>query len=145
MKTKKERIVFVDYIRVIACFMVMLVHSSENFYAADASGLAGNVSMLANEANRFWAAFYDGGVARTCVPLFMVVSAFLLVPMRQGVSMAAFYRHRFMRILPPLVFFMLAYTFLPLLWGGMTWEQSISDLARLPFNFPSMAGHLWFM
>ena len=145
MKTEKERIVFVDYIRVIACFMVMLVHASENFYAADASGLAGNVSMLANEANRFWVAFYDGGVARTCVPLFMVVSAFLLVPIRQGVSMGNFYRHRFMRILPPLVFFMLAYTFLPLLWGGMTWEQSINDLARLPFNFPSMAGHLWFM
>jgi len=31
----------------------------------DASGLAGNVSMLLNESNRFWVAFYDGGVART--------------------------------------------------------------------------------
>ena len=79
-----ERIVFVDYIRVVACFLVMLVHASENFYAADASGLAGNVSMLANEANRLWVAFYDGGVARTCVPLFMVVSAFLLVPLNPG-------------------------------------------------------------
>ena len=78
---QQERIVFVDYIRVVACFMVMLVHASENFYAADSSGLAGNVSMLANEANRFWVAFYDGGVGRTCVPLFMVVSAFLLVPL----------------------------------------------------------------
>ena len=48
---EKERIVFVDYIRVIACFMVMMVHASENFYGADPSGLAGNVSMLANESN----------------------------------------------------------------------------------------------
>ena len=32
----KERLVFVDYLRVVACFLVMLVHSSENFYAADA-------------------------------------------------------------------------------------------------------------
>ena len=48
------RIVFIDYIRVVACFLVMLVHASENFYAADSSGLAGNVSMLANESNRFW-------------------------------------------------------------------------------------------
>ena len=85
----KERLVFVDYLRVVACFLVMLVHSSENFYAADASGLAGNVSMLANDANRFWVAFYDGGVARTCVPLFMMVSAFLLVPMKPGATMAA--------------------------------------------------------
>ena len=48
-----KRIAFIDWIRVVACFMVMLVHASENFYAADTSGLAGNVSMLANESNRF--------------------------------------------------------------------------------------------
>ena len=28
----KERIAFVDYIRVVACFLVMIVHASENFY-----------------------------------------------------------------------------------------------------------------
>lgn len=142
---QKERIVFVDYIRVIACFLVMLVHASENFYAADASGLAGNVSMLANEANRFWVAFYDGTLGRICVPLFMVVSAFLLVPMKKGTTMADFYKHRFLRILPPMISFMLLYTFLPLLWGQMSWEQSWADFKLLPFNFPSMAGHLWFM
>ena len=141
----KGRIAFVDWIRVIACFMVMLVHASENFYGADSSGLAGNVSMLANEANRFWVAFYDGGVSRTAVPLFMIVSAFLLVPMKKDMTMGQFYRKRFMRILPPFFVFMLLYTFLPLAWGGMSWEQSMADLKMLPFNFPSMAGHLWFM
>ena len=140
-----KRIEFVDWIRVVACLMVMLVHASENFYAADSSGLAGNVSMLANEANRFWVSFYDGFVSRAAVPLFMIVSAFLLVPMKPGQTMTSFYKHRFGRILPPFVFFLLLYTFLPLLWGGMTWEQSLADLKLLPFNFPSMAGHLWFM
>ena len=142
---ENERIVFIDYLRIVACFLVMLVHSSENFYGADSSGLAGNISMLANETNRFWVSFYDGGVARTCVPLFMVVSAFLLVPMKPGTSMKGFYQHRFKRILPPMIVFLLLYTFLPLLWGGMTWEQSLQDLKTIPFNFPSMAGHLWFM
>ena len=141
----KDRIVFVDYIRVVACFMVMLVHASENFYGADASGLAGNVSMLANEANRFWVSFYDGGVGRVAVPLFMIVSAFLLVPVRQGVTMGQFYRKRFMRILPPFFCFMALYTFLPLAWGGMSWEQSMNDMKMWLLNFPSMAGHLWFM
>jgi len=140
-----KRIEFIDWIRVVACLMVMLVHASENFYAADSSGLAGNVSMLANEANRFWVSFYDGFVSRAAVPLFMIVSAFLLVPMKPGQTMTSFYKHRFGRILPPFVFFLLLYTFLPLLWGGMTWEQSLADLKLLPFNFPSMAGHLWFM
>lgn len=142
---KEQRIVFADWLRVIACFMVMLVHASENFYGADSSGLAGSVSMLANESNRFWVAFYDGAVARTCVPLFMTISAFLLVPLKPGMSMGAFYQRRLLRVVPPLVCFLFLYTFLPLLWGGMTWEQSMSDLMLLPFNFTSMAGHLWFM
>ncbi len=144
METKQERIIFLDYLRVVACFLVMLVHASENFYGADTSaGLASNMSELLNEQNRFWVSFWDGGVSRTAVPLFMITSAFLLVPTK--LSMTQFYRRRFLRILPPFVLFLLLYTFLPLLWGGMTWEQSMNDLRLLPFNFPSMAGHLWFM
>lgn len=137
---KREHIVFIDYIRVVACFLVMLVHASENFYIG-----SDGMSLVANETNRFWVAFYDGGVARTCVPLFMIVSSFLLVPMRPGVSMGAFYKRRFLRILPPMVIFLILSSVLPLLWGGMTWEQSLTDLKNLPFTFPSMAGHLWFM
>lgn len=141
----EQRISFVDWIRVTACFLVMLVHASENFYAADSSGLAGNMSKLATESNRFWVAFYDGGLGRISVPLFMIISAFLLVPMKPGMVMTDFYRRRFRRILPPMFAFMLIYCFLPLAWGGMTWETSVNDLCRLPWNFPSMAGHLWFM
>ncbi len=143
---EQQNIPFLDYARVVACLMVMFVHASENFYGADpAVGMAGNVSMLANESNRFWVAFYDGGLSRTAVPIFFMVSAFLLVPMRQGQTMTAFYKRRFMRILPPFFSFLLLYSVLPLLWGGMTWHQSLMDLNILPFNFPSMAGHLWFM
>lgn len=141
----KERVVFADYLRVLACFLVMLVHASENFYAADASGLAGNVSMLANEANRFWVAFYDGFCGRTCVPMFMVLSAFFLVPLKPGETMTGFYKKRFLRILPPIICFMVLYCLLPLAWGGMSWEQSVADLKNLPWNFPSMGGHLWFV
>ena len=144
-RTNHDRVVFIDYIRVVACFLVMLVHASENFYAADSSGLAGCVSMLVNEDNRFWVAFYDGTLGRISVPLFMIVSAFLLVPMKSGYTMTSFYKRRLLRVVPPMVVFMFAYTFLPLLWNGMTWEQSMTDLKHLPFNFPSMAGHLWFM
>ena len=143
---KEDRIVFADYLRIVACFLVMVVHSSENFYGADnLSGLAGSVSMLANEANRFWVAFYDGFIARTCVPVFMVLSAFLLVPMKKDMTMSQFYKKRFMRILPPFIIFLFLYSLLPLLWGGMTWDQSLADLKTIPWNFVSKAGHLWFM
>ena len=140
---EKKQIVFIDYIRVVACFLVMLVHASENFYAADASGLAGNVSMLANESNRFWVSFYDGALGRICVPLFMVVSAFLLVPMKEGLTMHAFYKRRFMRILPPFIVFQLLYTFIPAMLGQWTWDEALHGLWMLPFNFSPMAGHLW--
>ena len=142
---EKERVVFLDYVRIVACFLVMLVHASENFYGADSSGLAGNVSMLANNANRFWVAFWDGGVSRTCVSLFIIISSFLLVPLSPQTGMMDFYKKRFKKILPPMFFFMILYCFLPILWGATSLEQAWIDLKTVPLNFPSQAGHLWFM
>lgn len=79
-----KRIVFLDYVRVSACFLVMVVHASENFYgAAGSTDMAGPQSYLANEADRLWVAVYDG-FSRMAVPLFMIVSAYLLVPMKEG-------------------------------------------------------------
>ena len=136
----KERIAFVDYIRVVACFLVMIVHASENFYVHH-----DNISLVANESNRLWVSFYDGALGRISVPLFMIVSAFLLVPMKQDMTMSQFYRRRFMRILPPFVLFLILYALLPMVWNGSTWEQAMTDLRVLPFNFPAWGGHLWFM
>ena len=103
---KEQRIVFIDYIRVVACFLVMLVHASECFYSGSAAGLVGHYSLLPDETTRFWVSFYDGTVARTCVPLFMIVSAFLLVPLKPGQTMGSFYRRRFTRVLPPTIIFL---------------------------------------
>ena len=36
-----KRIVFLDYVRIFACFLVMVVHASENFY-----GAAGSTDMV---------------------------------------------------------------------------------------------------
>lgn len=88
-----KRIVFLDYVRVFACFLVMVVHASENFYgAAGSTDMAGPQSFLASEADRLWVAVYDG-FSRMAVPLFMIVSAYLLVPMKEG--------QNFMAVLPP--------------------------------------------
>lgn len=139
MKTD-DRIVFIDYVRVIACFLVMLVHSSEPFYINSAL-----TSEVATEANRFWVTFYDGFFGRISVPLFMIVSAFLLAPMKPGQTMRGFYARRFKRILPPMIFFLILYAVLPPLWGQGTWEQAKTDLMLLPFKFPDYCGHMWFM
>ena len=104
-----KRIVFLDYIRVFACFLVILVHASENFYCAPgATDMAGPQSFLANEVDRLWVSVYDG-FSRMAVPLFMIVSAFLLAPMKEEQSMWQFYRQRCLRILPPFFIFMILY------------------------------------
>ncbi len=140
-----KRIVFLDYVRVFACFLVMLVHASENFYGAPGStDMAGPQSLLANETDRLWVSLYDG-FSRMSVPLFIIVSAFLLVPMKEEQTTMQFYSKRFKRILPPMFFFMVLYSVLPLLWGQIDVATSVNDLSRILLNFPTLAGHLWFM
>ncbi len=141
----EKRIVFLDYIRVFACFLVMLVHASENFYGAPGStDMAGPQSFLANETDRLWVSLYDG-ISRMAVPLFMIVSAYLLVPMREGQTAMQFYRRRASRILPALLLFMVIYSTVPMLWNQIDIATSRSDISRLLLNFPTLAGHLWFM
>ena len=140
-----KRIVFLDYVRVFACFLVMVVHASENFYGAEGStDMVGPQSYLANETDRLWVAVYDG-FSRMAVPLFIIVSAFLLAPMKAGLTSWQFYRRRCIRILPPFFIFMILYSTLPLLWGQIDAETSLKDISRIFLNFPSQAGHLWFM
>lgn len=140
-----KRIVFLDYIRVFACFLVMLVHASENFYGAPGSmDMAGPQSFLATEADRLWVSVYDG-FSRMTVPLFMIVSAFLLVPMKEGQTAFDFYKRRATRILPAFIFFMIVYSTVPQLWGQIDMDTTGTDLSRIALNFPTLAGHLWFM
>ena len=90
-----KRIVFLDYVRVFACFLVMVVHASENFYGAPGStDMVGPQAFLANESDRLWVSIYDG-FSRMAVPLFIIVSAFLLAPMKEGQTMwqSALYPH----------------------------------------------------
>ncbi len=142
---KKERIVFLDYLRVFACFLVILVHASENYYGAGGeSDMAGPISLLQNETDRLWVSVYDG-FSRMAVPLFFIVSAFLLAPMPKQMTMGQFYRRRFIHILPPFFIFIILYSTLPVLWGQIDGATSAKDLSRILLNFPTTAGHFWFM
>ncbi len=102
-----QRIPFLDYVRVIACFLVMLVHACECYYI-----FSETETMLADGSSRLWVSIYDG-FSRMSVPLFMIVSAFLIAPVKEGTDTFAFYRRRFSRILPPFILFMVLYAILP--------------------------------
>lgn len=123
-----KREIWIDWMRVAACFMVILVHSTEPFY------LGGNGSLILNEADAFWASFFDSFV-RACVPLFIVASSYLQFPLHY--SAGEFVRRRAVRILIPFVLWSLVYAF--------AWGEPVSNLKSLLLNFNYSAGHLWFV
>lgn len=123
-----DRYVWVDWMRVLACFMVMVVHSTEPFY------LGGNGSLIASGSDAWWAAFFDS-IVRCCVPLFIVASSFLQFPLHY--SAGEFFKRRAVRILVPFAIWSLFYAFY--------WGEPVSNLKDLLLNFNYAAGHLWFV
>ena len=43
-----KRIVFIDYIRVFACFLVMIVHASECYYVSPEATVENPIAFLEN-------------------------------------------------------------------------------------------------
>ncbi|MDE6498989.1 MAG: acyltransferase family protein [Muribaculaceae bacterium] len=129
------RIIFLDYLRVIACFMVILVHSCEFYYLGD-----GGI-VFRNPGDRLWVSVIDGAL-REAVPLFVMASSYLLVPLTMGTS--AFFKRRFVRVFVPFSIWSVLYAVVPVLAG--TADGSIgSRLARLLYTFNDDSGHLWFI
>ena len=126
MENNNKRIVFLDYLRVMACFMVMVVHAVEPFYFDGEMNLH-----IATKSDAAWVAFLDSA-ARACVPLFVMTSCYLLFPLRAPAG--AFFRRRISRILMP--FF---------IWSGVYIWRFGGGFKELLFNFPAAAGHLWFV
>ncbi len=121
------RIVFLDYLRVIACLMVMVVHACEPFY------LGGEGTFIFSRWEAAWATAIDSAV-RACVPLFVMASAYLLFPVTRPTG--EFFRRRLVRVAVPFAIWTCVYT---ARFGG--------DWGKLIFNFPVdiIGGHLWFV
>ncbi len=85
----KHDLVWVDYLRVAACLLVVLAHCCDAFVSSS--------SMESFMAGSIWGTFY-----RPAVPLFVMISGVLLLPtpMRLG----EFYSRRLKRILMPFAF-----------------------------------------
>lgn len=132
-----ERIVFLDYLRVIACFMVIVVHSCEFFYGGSQGHLG-----IRNATDGFWVSLIDS-LVRSCVPLFVLASAYLLLPIKG--SSRDFFKRRFVRVLVPFIVWSLLYAVLPLCWGQFTMMDVKNNLVQLCTNMLPLASHLWFV
>ena len=120
------------------------MHSSENFYLCPASDapsgeMVNVVSKITSTDNLFWVSLLDG-FCRMSVPLFMITSAYLLCPLKPEQTWTSFFKRRALRIVPPMIVFLVLYSALPLLWGGTTIEQAIDNILYIPLNFPGAAG-----
>ena len=122
------REVWVDWMRVAACLMVMTVHATEPFY------LGGDGSLILTRTDAVWASFFDS-LVRCCVPLFLVASSYLQFPLHYPTG--TFLRRRAVRILIPFAVWTLVY--------ALVWGQPVQNFKDLLFNFNYAAGHLWFV
>ena len=124
----ENRVVWVDWMRVIACFMVILTHAIEPFY------LGGEGSLILTKTDTFWVAFW-GTLVRACVPMFIVASSYLQFPLHY--SSAEFMRRRAVRVLVPFLLWSALYAF--------AWGNPADNFQNLLLNFNYAAGHLWFV
>lgn len=123
-----SRVIWADWTRALACFLVMVVHSTEPFYLGS-DGLC-----IMTHTDVWWCALFEGA-SRACVPLFVVISGYLLLPVRKPAKV--FLGRRLKRIVIPFVFWSLMYA----VFAG-DFRDNISNLA---LNFNYSAGHLWFV
>lgn len=132
-----RRIVFLDYVRVIACFMVIVVHVAECYYCT-AEGV-----VLASDSDRLWVSLIDG-LFRPAVPLFVMVSSYLLLPLPYGTSVFA--KKRFIRVFIPFAVWIALYAVIPpLTEAGSGTDGVWRNIGHILYNFTDSAGHLWFI
>lgn len=120
---KKQRIVYLDVVRVVACLMVIIQHSPMPSLGEVNSVLLSAISFL----------------SYPCVPLFFMVSGALLLPVENLYSGSfLFIRKRLLKVLFPIIFWTFFYL--------IVWNQPIEWVKILSIPF-SPQGHrfLWFM
>ena len=97
-----KSIVWIDVLRVVACFMVVIAHCCDPF-----------VAQFTNNEADYMAGIAWGSFMRPCVPLFAMITGFLLLP--STTSTSQFYSKRIKKVVLPLIFWSII---TPLLYFG---------------------------
>lgn len=118
-------IVNIDLMRVLACFMVIVLHiAARNFYQF------GNIS--------WWSANFFDSLVRSSVPLFLMISGALLLFKEE--NLFYFLKKRIFRIIPALVFWSLVY----LAWYRYNGVHAPHNWIVMIFHGP-VEYHLWYL
>ncbi|MDN3547429.1 acyltransferase [Mucilaginibacter aquaedulcis] len=123
-----------DVLRVIACYMVIQVHSGEFYYIGDGG-------MVLNTPDAHAVDWYNS-ICRICVPLFVMISGFFLFPVN---DVNAFFKKRFSRVAIPFVLWCILYALYQYFMGGADMRTVLFNILKIPVNYGVDIGHLWFV
>ena len=143
---EKENIGWVDAMRVLACFLVVFSHSCDAF-----------IAQFNNDYGTFLQGCALGSLVRPCVPLFVMMTGVLLLPLKG--TMGEFYSKRLKRIAIPLVFWSLALPVVYYLYlnffvssnspfidmSSFTWQMTLRKMFTFVFNFNYDTTPLWYL
>ena len=156
-KHHKKHVVWLDVVRLVAMFTIVCCHSADpfNFYPGEPPA---NIDEI-----KFWGAAY-GAFLRPCVPLFVMITGALLLPVRGEIS--AFYKKRISRVFWPFLIWSVIYNLFPWFTGllGLNPEiildffpysgeeaarqslnVSLGYIAEMPLNFSLLDVHMWYI
>ena len=148
--TTKQRIIYLDFLKVIAIFLMVANHCVDNVTPAE----------RALPWYNLWGSVYNS-FTRPAIPLFMMVTGILLLPTKM--DMGSFYKKRLSRVLIPFLVWSVLYNLFPWFTGLLNCDpetihvffkwadtsQAFGDALRnilmIPFNFSAFAVQMWYV
>lgn len=126
-RATKNRVAYLDTLRVIACFMVVLVHSPVPHPELSEAPIYGAISYLCSP----------------CIGLFLMVSGALLLPQKLAVRQFVF--RRFTRILFPLVVWSIIYILIDAIDNNKTIDDIITNISHIIFGPTAKFVQSWYL
>ena len=136
---KKERDFSLDVLRVLACFLVILLHVGVFYYQTKDDS---NHVVIVRDSSAYVVG-YMVSWCRTSVPLFFLMSGYLLLPVKM--SLGDFFHRRFSRILYPFLFWCVAYAVGYAVIKGSSLTQFLTNIMMIPVDYGTRIGHLWYV
>lgn len=154
---QNTHVVWLDVVRLVAMFTVVCCHCADpfNFYPGEPPI---NIAEI-----KFWGAAY-GAFLRPCVPLFVMLTGALLLPVRSEASV--FYKKRISRVFWPFLIWSVLYNLFPWVTGLLGFQPeiildffpysgeeaarqslavSLENIAKIPLNFSLLDVHMWYI
>lgn len=131
----KSRHLGLDLLRVIACYLVIQVHAGEFYYIGDAG------TVLPGDGPH-WVNLFNT-LGRAAVPLFILITGYFVLPVKDESSV--FFKKRFTRVAIPFVLWCILYALYKFLRGETDLQGMLTNILKIPVNFGTEVGHLWYI